>query len=57
MVIDTRQPLKLWTKVVSQPDDGPAALPVTIWRDQTAHLVSIAAAALLSPTVKLTKRR
>ncbi|MGI8579263.1 MAG: DUF3307 domain-containing protein [Solirubrobacteraceae bacterium] len=57
MVIDTRQPLKLWTKLVSQPDEGPAAVSVTIWRDQAAHMVSIAAAALLSPTVKLTGRR
>ncbi|GAC1320569.1 MAG: hypothetical protein NVSMB25_13160 [Thermoleophilaceae bacterium] len=48
LLIDTRQPLRLWTKIVSQPDAGPAAVPVSIWRDQTAHLVSIAVAALLA---------
>jgi hypothetical protein len=48
LVIDTRQPLKLWKKVVSQPEEGAAALSVSIWRDQTAHLVSIAVAALLT---------
>jgi hypothetical protein len=47
-VIDTRQPMRLWTKVVSQPDEGPAAVPISIARDQTAHLVSIALAALLT---------
>lgn len=46
LVTDTRQPLRLWKKVVSHPEDGPAAMPVQIWRDQTAHLVAIAAAAL-----------
>lgn len=53
LVIDTRQPLRLWTKLVSQPEEGPAAVPISIWRDQTAHIVSIAAAALLSPSPKL----
>jgi hypothetical protein len=48
LVIDTRQPLQLWKKVVSQPEEGPAALSISIWRDQTAHLVSIAVAALLT---------
>lgn len=46
LVIDTRRPLRLWKKVVSQPEEGPTAIPVGIWRDQTAHLVSIALAAL-----------
>jgi hypothetical protein len=53
LVIDTRQPLKLWTKVVSQPEEGPAAMPIRIWRDQTAHVMSIAVAALLAPSTKL----
>jgi hypothetical protein len=48
LVIDTRQPLQLWEKVVSQPEHGPTAIAVSIWRDQTAHIVSIAVAALLT---------
>jgi hypothetical protein len=48
LVIDTRQPLRLWKKVVSQPEQGATAVAVSIWRDQTAHLVTIAVAALLT---------
>lgn len=47
LVIDTRQPLRLWTKVISQPEGGAGAVPVQIWRDQTAHVISVAVAALL----------
>ena len=46
LVTDTRQPLKVWKKLVSHPDEGATGTSVQIWRDQTAHLVAIAAAAL-----------
>jgi hypothetical protein len=48
LIVDTRQPLRLWKKVVSQPDRGPAAVPVGIWRDQTAHLAFITLAAVVA---------
>jgi hypothetical protein len=47
-LIDTRQPLRLWEKVISEPENGATAVSVRIARDQTAHLVSIAVAALLA---------
>jgi len=46
-VIDTRRPLELWARVVSQTREGPIAVPLHIWRDQTLHVAVIAAAALL----------
>lgn len=48
LVIDTRQPLRLWTKLVSQPEEGAIAVSVDIWRDQVAHMAAIAVAALLA---------
>lgn len=47
LIIDTRIPLDLWAKVVSRPADGPMAPTVHVWRDQTLHIATIAAAALL----------
>ena len=46
LVTDTRQPLRIWKKIVSHPDEGATGTSVQIWRDQTAHLIAIAAAAL-----------
>jgi hypothetical protein len=45
-VIDTRRPLQLWARLVSQTEEGPVAVAVHIWRDQTLHLAAIGAAAL-----------
>lgn len=47
LVIDTRQPLRLWARLVSQTEQGPMAVSVHIWRDQTLHLAAIGAAALI----------
>lgn len=49
LITDTRQPLRLWKKVVTHPDDGALSVSVRIWRDQTAHMITVAAAALLVP--------
>jgi hypothetical protein len=48
LLIDTRRPLRWWARLVSQPAEGPVAVSVHIWRDQTLHLLTIALAALLS---------
>lgn len=47
LLIDTRRPLQWWSRVVSQTTAGPIALDVHMWRDQTLHMVTIAAAALV----------
>jgi len=47
LLIDTRRPLELWRRVMSQPTDGPEAFTIHVWRDQTLHLAVIAAAALI----------
>jgi hypothetical protein len=47
LLIDTRRPLAWWARLISQTDDGPIAVPIRIWRDQTLHLATIGAAALL----------
>jgi hypothetical protein len=47
LLIDTRVPLRAWARVVSVPEDGPLAIDVHIWRDQTAHIACIALAALI----------
>lgn len=47
LVIDTRRPLALWARVMSQPTEGPEAFTIHVWRDQTLHLATIAAAALI----------
>ena len=46
-VIDTRRPLQLWSRVMSQTEEGPIAAPVHIWRDQTLHIAAVAVAALI----------
>jgi hypothetical protein len=47
LLIDTRKPLLWWSRVVSQTTAGPIALDVHMWRDQTLHMMTIAAAALV----------
>jgi len=47
LLIDTRRPLAWWASVMSQTVDGPIAVPVHIWRDQTLHLATIGIAALI----------
>jgi hypothetical protein len=45
-VIDTRRPLAAWSRVMSQPDEGPIADVVHVWRDQALHVLAIIVAAL-----------
>jgi hypothetical protein len=52
MIVDTREPMKLWGKIVSQPDDGATAVSVQIWRDQVAHVGFIAFAAMIADARK-----
>jgi hypothetical protein len=47
LVIDTRVPLRAWARLVSAPDEGALSIDVHIWRDQTAHIASVALAALI----------
>jgi hypothetical protein len=47
LLIDSRRPLRWWASVMSQTTEGPIAVPLHIWRDQTLHLATIAVAALL----------
>jgi len=46
-IIDLRFLLRWWRETFRQTTTGPAALHVAIWSDQTAHFLTIAAAALL----------
>jgi hypothetical protein len=46
-LIDSRVPLKLWSRVMSQPTTGAMAEIVHVWRDQALHLAAIAGAALI----------
>ncbi len=48
LIVDTREPMKLWGKVVSQPEEGATAVSVQIWRDQVAHVGFIAFAAMIA---------
>lgn len=47
LLIDTRRPLALWARVMSQPSEGPEAFTIHVWRDQTLHVAVIAATALV----------
>lgn len=47
LLIDTRRPLRWWAKRISQTTDGAVGLVVSIWRDQTLHIATIAGAALI----------
>ncbi len=47
LLVDTRRPLQWWARLMSQTTEGPIAVPVHIWRDQTLHVATIAAAALV----------
>lgn len=42
LVVDTRRPLIWWRRVFRQTVEGPAALQVAIWSDQTVHIATIA---------------
>lgn len=46
-VIDTRRPLDWWSRVISQTKEGAVGFGVHVWRDQTLHIATIAAAALI----------
>ena len=46
-VTDTRRPLELWGRVMSQPTKGPEAFTIHVWRDQALHVAAIAATALI----------
>ena len=46
-VIDTRRPAQAWAHLVSAPTEGPLAIDVHMWRDQTAHIACVAIAALI----------
>jgi len=46
MLIDTRKPLQWWGKYIEQTHKGEAAMHITIWRDQTLHILFLALAAL-----------
>lgn len=48
LLIDTRRPLQWWARVCTQPQDGPIALTIHIWRDQALHVATIAVAALVA---------
>lgn len=47
LLIDTRRPLDWWSRISTQPHDGPMAVVVHVWRDQALHVLTIAAAALI----------
>lgn len=47
LAIDSRRPLAWLRRFVSQPEEGPIAISVHIWRDQTLHLMSIGVVALV----------
>ena len=46
LLIDTRRPLSWWGRVCTQPQEGPVAITIHIWRDQALHVATIAVAAL-----------
>ncbi len=48
LLIDTRKPLQWWGQLMSQTMEGPIAVPVHIWRDQTLHIAVIAVVALIA---------
>lgn len=45
-LIDLRSPLTWWKKVFRQTREGPMAIHVGMWSDQTAHIVVIALVAI-----------
>ena len=47
LLIDTRKPLEVWSRVIGQTTEGPVAVPLHIWRDQVLHVTTIAVAALI----------
>jgi hypothetical protein len=47
LLIDSRRPLSWWARIVSQSVEGPIAATVHVMRDQTLHVATIGAAALL----------
>lgn len=47
-VIDTRRPLELWSRVMSQTRREPMGTTVHVWRDQALHVVTIAGVALVA---------
>lgn len=47
LLIDTRLPLVAWRNIFRQTRTGPAALHVTMWSDQVAHITILALAALI----------
>lgn len=47
LLIDTRRPLEWWSRISTQPQTGPLAMTIHIWRDQTLHVLTLAVAALV----------
>lgn len=47
LAIDTRRPLEVWSRVMSQPKEGAEAFTIHVWRDQALHIAVIAVAALI----------
>lgn len=48
LIIDTRVPLTVWKRFMSQSGQPDLDVHLAIWRDQTLHVVVLAGAALLS---------
>jgi hypothetical protein len=46
-LIDLRAPLVWWRRLYRQTTEGPVMIPFAMWQDQAAHILCIAAAALL----------
>jgi hypothetical protein len=42
MIVDTRAPLRWWSRVFGQTTEGPIGAHVTIWVDQVVHISMIA---------------
>lgn len=52
LLIDTRVPLQKWRKLIRQTQEGPIMVPFALWQDQAAHILMIAAAALVSAKIR-----
>jgi hypothetical protein len=42
MIVDTRAPLRWWSRIFGQTTEGPIGAHVTIWVDQVVHISMIA---------------
>jgi len=48
LLIDTRVPLQWWRKFYGQTTEGAIMIPFALWQDQAAHILMLAAAALIA---------